>query len=91
MEGMGRVASKRGGCSISGCRIVWTVLVASGVLEMMCCRRWWMSGMEEALEGASRPLAEGAEAEAGDEAEAEEDSICGSSGASVGSSCRSRR
>jgi hypothetical protein len=33
-----------------------------------------MSGMEEALEAASRPLVERAEAEAGDEAEAEEES-----------------
>jgi hypothetical protein len=33
-----------------------------------------MSGIEEALEAASRPFAERAEADAGDEAEAEEES-----------------
>lgn len=59
---------------MSGCRMVCTGLVASGVLEMMCCRRWWMSGMEEALEGALRPGAERAELADGDEDEEEEDS-----------------
>jgi len=44
-----------------------------------------MSGMEDALEGPLRPGAERNEAaEAGDEAEAEEDSISGSNGASSG-------
>jgi hypothetical protein len=41
-----------------------------------------MSGMEEALEAALRPGPERNDAEAGDEAEADDDCISGSTGAS---------
>jgi hypothetical protein len=50
-----------------------------------------MSGMEEALEAALRPGAERDDAEAGEEAEAEEDCNSGSIGASSSSRWRSIR